>query len=57
MDPTGKPRALRTLHHEVHRLSLCLCPELRVPLTDPWQMSPSAHDGHHVAWSPEGKAA
>lgn len=44
------------MHHEVYRLPLCLCPELRVPLADPWQASPSAHEGHHVAWSPEGNS-
>lgn len=43
-------RALGTLHHEVHCLPLCLCPEPVVSRTDPWQQSPPAHDGHHIAW-------
>lgn len=42
-------RGFRTLHHKVHCLSLCLCPELLVMSVNPWQGSPSAHDGYHIA--------
>lgn len=41
----GEERGSGTLHHEVHRLPLRLCPKLRVVSSDPGQWPPAAHDG------------
>lgn len=54
---TREERGSGTLHHEVHRLPLRLCPKLRVVSSDPGQWPPAAHDGLHVACGPGGKQA